>query len=51
MLLLIVWAKTLYLTKITNKQLFQESDLHGTSIYILLVYCLVVIINSNKLEI
>lgn len=46
---LIVWAKTLYLTKITNKQLFQESDLYG--FYLLLVYRLVVIINSNKLEI
>lgn len=49
MVLLIVWAKTLYLTKITNKQLFQESDFYG--IYILLVYRLEVIINSNKLEI
>lgn len=38
-----------YLTTITNKQLFQESDLYG--IYILLVYRLEVIINSNKLEI
>lgn len=48
-MVLIVWAKTLYLTKINNKQLLTESDLHG--IYVLLVYRLVVIINSNKWEI
>lgn len=49
MVLLIVWAKTLYSTKITNKLLFKASDLRG--IYILLVYRLLVIINSNKWEI
>lgn len=49
MVLLIVWTKTLYLTKITNELLFKEPDLHG--IYILLVYRLIVIINSNKWEI